>query len=94
MKLCVVTGTIVSTPKNQNLKGEKLLLVRVKRPGGALTDETYVALDRVDAGIGDTVIVNDEGSSARLILDNEGAPVRMIIVGVIDAINLRQRTDK
>jgi microcompartment protein CcmK/EutM len=88
MKLCTVTGTIVSTLKNQGLRNEKLLLVRVVRPDGATTNETYVALDRVDAGIGDTVIVNDEGASARLILDNEGAPVRMVIVGVVDDLNL------
>jgi ethanolamine utilization protein EutN len=90
MKLCTVTGTIVSTPKDKNLKSEKLLLVRVMHPDGALTDETYVALDRVDAGIGDTVIVNDEGASARLVLDSEGAPVRMVILGVVDAIDLRK----
>ena len=88
MKLCSVTGTLVSTPKNKNLRGEKLLIVRVVEPNGTMTDETYVALDRVDAGIGDTVLVNDEGSSARLILDNEGAPVRMVVVGVVDAIDL------
>lgn len=88
MKLCSVTGTIVSTPKNKNLEGEKLLIVRVMQPDGRLTNETYVAIDRVDAGIGDTVIMNDEGASARLILDNEGAPVRMVIVGVVDAIDL------
>lgn len=88
MKLCAVTGTIVSTPKDKNLQSEKLLLVRVVQPDGRHTDETYVALDRVDAGIGDTVIVNDEGGSARLVLDNEGAPVRMVILGVVDAIDL------
>lgn len=88
MKLCSVTGTIVSTPKNKNLQGEKLLIVRVMQPDGRLTNEAYVAIDRVDAGIGDTVIMNDEGASARLILDNEAAPVRMVIVGVVDAIDL------
>lgn len=90
MKLCSVTGTIVSTPKNENLQSEKLLIVRAMQPDGALTNETYVALDRVDAGIGDTVIVNDEGSSARLILDNENAPVRMVIVAVVDDVDLKE----
>lgn len=90
MKLCRVTGTIVSTPKNSNLTGEKILLVRVIEPTGKTTNETYVAIDRVDAGIGDTVLVNDEGSSARLVLDNKNVPVRMVIVGVVDSLDLPQ----
>lgn len=88
MKLCKVTGTLVSTPKNMNLKGEKLLIVNVIEPNGKEQNETYIALDRVDAGIGDTVIVNDEGGSARLVLDNENAPIRMVIVGVVDDLHL------
>lgn len=88
MKLCKVKGPLVSTIKNRNLKGEKLLVVQVIEPDGKERDETYVALDRIDAGMGDIVLVNDEGGSARLVLDNENAPVRMVILGVVDSINL------
>jgi ethanolamine utilization protein EutN len=91
MKLCKVTGTIVSTPKNNNLTGEKILLVRVIEPTGRESNETYVAIDRVDAGIGDTVLVNDEGSSARLVLENTDVPVRMVIVGVVDSIDMPKK---
>ena len=50
--------------------------------------ESVLALDTVQAGVGDTVLVIDEGNSSRLIMNNSTAPVRTMIVGIVDAIEL------
>ena len=52
------------------------------------TGKYLIAIDTVDAGIGDRVLVLDEGNGARQILDDESAPVRSMVVGVVDALRL------
>ena len=89
MLICRVIGDIVSTQKNRELEGHKLLLVQpvdldTKSPQG----DSLIAVDMVDAGAKDLVLVNKEGSSARLLLDNEEIPVQAVIVGVIDDLEV------
>ena len=74
--------------KNPSLKGKKLLVVQPLTPEGDPQGEAFMAIDTVQAGEGDLVLVNDEGSGARLVLRDERAPVRALIVAVIDKINL------
>ena len=89
MLICRIVGNIVSTHKTAHLQGHKLLLVQPveldqKTPKG----NSMIAIDRVNAGKDDLVLVNKEGSSARLILGDDENPVQAVIVGVIDGIDV------
>ncbi|MFQ5636550.1 MAG: EutN/CcmL family microcompartment protein [bacterium] len=89
MIICRVVGDVVSTVKNPNFEGHKLLLVQpVELDGDTPTDTSMIALDKVDAGKDDLVLINKEGSSARLLLENEDIPVQAVIVAVIDNIDV------
>ena len=92
MLICRVVGDVVSTIKNQHLKGHKLLLVQpVDLDGQTPKGETIIALDKVDAGPQDLVLVNREGGGARLLLGDPKIPVQAVIVGVIDNIDVPQQ---
>ncbi len=90
MYLARVVGDVVSTHKNDRLVGKKLLLVRKlgldDAPDGSME---VIALDVVDAGVGDKVLVVQEGSSARKIFQDEKIPVQAVIVGVVDSVDVR-----
>jgi microcompartment protein CcmK/EutM len=87
--LAKVKGNIVSTQKNENLKGHKLLLVHpIDLDGNYLGEKDIIAIDLIDSGIGDTVIVTQEGAAVVLILGHRRAPVHSIIVANVDQINL------
>lgn len=89
MYIAEVVGDVVSTHKNDRLDGKKLLLVKRLELDGNYHDSTeIIALDVVDAGEGDRVLVVQEGSSARKIFDDEKIPVQAVIVGVIDRIDI------
>jgi microcompartment protein CcmK/EutM len=88
MIIGTVKGDIVSTINHPFYTGKKLLVVEKEdfagKPGGYL-----VAIDGgVNAGVGERVLVVDEGNSARQIVADSQAPVRSIIVGIIDRIDL------
>ncbi len=91
MFLAEVLGTLVAPVQIKILDGEKLLLVRPLTPDGRRTGKTRVALDRAQAGIGDRVLVIDEGNSARSILGDPTAAVKTVIVGVVDYIECDRR---
>lgn len=83
-----VTGTIVATQQHRFFRGRKQLIVRACLPDGFPDGERYtVALDLVGAGVGQSVIVEDEGNSARQLLDAPDGPVRAVIVGIVDEIH-------
>ena len=82
-----VCGTVVSTIQHPFYKGKKQLMVRACTPDGAFDGDRYViAIDLVGAGVGETVIVEDEGNSARQLMDAPRAPVRSVIVGIVDQV--------
>jgi ethanolamine utilization protein EutN len=83
-----VYGTVVCTIQHPFYKGRKQLLVRYILPNGDFDGEKYVvAVDTVGAGIGETVLVKDEGTSARQLLSTDAnGPVRSVIVGIVDSI--------
>lgn len=83
-----VTGAVVATIKHEAFHGHKLLLVDRLDPHGEPTGEYDICVDVVRAGTGDTVLVLDEGNGARQILQRRVAPVRAVVVGVIDDITL------
>jgi microcompartment protein CcmK/EutM len=88
MFLAEVIGTVVSPIQIPVLDGEKLLLLRPLTPDGRRTGKTRVAIDRAQAGEGDRVIAIDEGNSGRQILDDPSAPVKTIVVGVVDYVDM------
>jgi ethanolamine utilization protein EutN len=83
-----VFGTVVATIKNDVFKERKLLLVERLSPEGQVTAAYDICVDVVQAGVGDTVLVLDEGNSARQVVDREDAPIRAVVVGVVDEIAL------
>ncbi len=88
MLLAKVKGNIVSTQKNQHLNGHKLMLIRtVDLEGNFIGKKDIVAIDLMDSGIGDTVLVTQEGSAVQQILGHNKAPVHSIIVAIVDTLS-------
>ena len=82
-----VVGTVVATIKHPAYQGYKLLTVARERLEGSPEEKYDIALDTVQAGVGDWVLVLDEGNSARQVLGMEPwGPVRAVIVGIVDDI--------
>lgn len=88
MILAKVVGTIVTTISHPGFKHRRLLVVQPLALPGQPEDGDFVALDNTQAGIGDTVLVNREGSGARQVLANPEAAVISVIVGIIDSVDL------
>lgn len=86
MKIGRVCGTVVSSIQHPFLDGRRLLMVQLEDPAGEATGEPIIAVNAVDAGSGDRVLLLDEGNSARQILNAPNAPIRTLIVGIIDEI--------
>jgi len=83
-----VTGEIHSTINHPFYNSKKLLVVEKTDPSGKPTGEYVIAVDVVDAGFGERVLVLDEGNGARQVFDSADAPVRSVVVGIIDEIQL------
>lgn len=83
-----VTGTIVSTINHPDYDNRRLLIVDRLDAAGSPTGGYLIAVAAVSAGIGERVLVLDEGTGARQILANAQAPIRSVIVGVVDSIDL------
>jgi microcompartment protein CcmK/EutM len=86
--LARVIGDIVSTVEHDSLRGRKLLLIEKLDPERRPLGEKLIAVDSVDAGLDDTVLVVDEGGSAGLVVGLKDPPIRTVIVGVVDSIDL------
>jgi microcompartment protein CcmK/EutM len=88
MILAKVVGTVVTTVSHRDYKNRRLLVVQPLGLEGEKPDEDFLALDSTHAGIGDTVLVNREGSGARQVLRNPDACVISVIVGIVDSVFL------
>ena len=88
MILARVVGTVVATRKDERLVSTKLLVVRPVDPSGKSDGNYLVAVDTVDAGFGDTVLVVS-GSSARMAAGLKDCPVDAAIVGVVDQVDVQ-----
>ena len=84
MFLARVVGEVVATVKHRHLEARKLLLVRPEPTPGRPQQPAVIAVDSVDAGVGDRVLVADEGNAAAQVLRMPRGPVRTVIVGVVD----------
>ncbi len=84
----VVSGNIFSTINHPFYDGKRLLIVDKTDLNGKRTGDYLIAVDSVDAGVGDPVLVVDEGNGARQIIGDPSAPIRSIIVGIIDSVDV------
>ena len=92
MTLAKVKGNLVSTQKNSYLIGQKLLLVHpVDLSGNNIGKNDVVAIDVVDAGVGDTVLLVQEGKAVQQILGHKNAPVHSVVVAVVDSIDVNEK---
>lgn len=83
-----VTGSVVSTIHHPVVDGRKLLMADRLDQDGKPTGGYIIALDAIGAGMGETVLILDEGNGARQLLDDDQAPVRSMVVGIVDDIHL------
>lgn len=82
-----VIGTVVSTQKDENLSGKKLLLCREVDHNGSPLKSYHVAVDVVQAGEGDVVLIA-YGSSARMTDTTKDAPIDAVIMAIVDNIQI------
>lgn len=89
MIICKVTGTLVATQKNENLKSFKILIVHpVDLNYNLMGKNDMLAIDFVDAGVGDIVLVIQEGSAIQQLLERDDLPVHTAIIAVVDNIHI------
>jgi microcompartment protein CcmK/EutM len=86
VKIGRVAATVVATIRVPVLDGRRLLLVDLLDLEGRPTGRDLIAVDAVGAGAGETVLVLDEGNGARQVLRAPQAPVRAVIVGIVDEL--------
>ena len=87
MLLARIVGTVVATRKDPRLVSNKLMVVRPMDPHGKAEGNYLVAIDTVDAGVGETVLIVS-GSSARMASGLKDCPVDAAIIGIIDTIDV------
>ena len=90
MYIGLVSGSVVATIKDEAFRGRKLLLVDRLGLDNQPTGEYDICVDTVQAGTGDRVLVLDEGNGARQVLRLAEAPIRAVIVGIVDDVSLEQ----
>jgi microcompartment protein CcmK/EutM len=89
MLLAKVVGTVVATRKDQRLVSNKLMVARPVDPHGKPEGHYLVAVDTVDAGVGETVLIVS-GSSARMAAGLKDCPVDAAIVGIVDTVEVNE----
>ena len=87
MILARVVGTVVATRKDPRLVSNKLLVARPMDPHGKPEGNYLVAVDTVDAGVGETVLIVS-GSSARMASGMKDCPIDAAIIGIVDQIDV------
>ena len=89
MILARVLGNVVATQKNERYASARVMLCQPVTPAGEETGATILALDSVDAGVGDMVLIVQEGwGAATAATGEQGAAIDSAIVGVVDRIDL------
>jgi len=87
MIIARVIGTTISTIKDPKVRGSKLLILQGTDETGAVIGKSYVAVDLVDAGVGDLVLTG-HGSSARQTFLTKDCPVDAVVMAVIDHLEV------
>jgi ethanolamine utilization protein EutN len=84
MQLARVIGQGISTVKHPSLTGWKLLLVQPLGTNGKEDGEPLLAIDNLGAGLAHLVMVSNDGAGARELVGAKNAPVRWMVLGVVD----------
>ena len=92
MILGKVVGTVVTTFSHPDYKHRRLLVVQPLSFADDRDPGDFIALDNTQAGIGDTVLVLNEGNGARQVMNNKGACVISVIIGIVDAVHIGTTT--
>jgi microcompartment protein CcmK/EutM len=84
-----VLGSITATVKHPSYAGQRLMIVQPLDPRGTDIGDTFIAVDRVQSGPGDRVVVLTEGTGARQLLgQGDIVPIRSLIVGIVDEVDV------
>ena len=94
MKLARVTGTVVSTVKHEPYRGIKMLRVRHLDLDLHEVGEELIGLDAADAGVGDVVLLNNDGGAAQMVMGDKTLIASVTICGVIDSFTCRGKTTR
>jgi microcompartment protein CcmK/EutM len=86
MKLGKVVGNVTSTINTRDFEHRTLLLVDLVGPDGRPSGGYQIAVDSIGAGAGETVLLLDEGNGARQVLQAPGAPIRTVVIGIVDEV--------
>src|SRR3990172_4226977 len=86
MKIGRVNGTVVSTINHPIYDGRRLLMCDLLDAEGEDTGDSLICVDTVGSGAGETVLIIDEGNSARQVVGDASAPIRAVIVGIVDEL--------
>jgi microcompartment protein CcmK/EutM len=88
MIIARVVGTVVATQKQEAHEGKKILLLQPLNLEGQPAGDVVVGLDAVDAGVGDRVLVVQEGFSAMTSVGHTESPIDAAVIGVVDQVEL------
>lgn len=94
MRLCRVLGNVTSTIKHPVFQGLKLMVVEPIDDAGQPSGKSFIAVDRVQAGEGDSVLVMSEGGGVRQLFGQPKTadfPIRSAIVGIVDQVDAPKR---
>ncbi|MFP7732314.1 EutN/CcmL family microcompartment protein [Priestia aryabhattai] len=89
MKIGTVIGNVWATRKEDNLRGLKFLVVQPELLNKSNNDSSFIAVDRIGAGIGDKVMVT-QGSAAAHMTSDAPLPIDAIIIGIIDSVDIER----
>jgi microcompartment protein CcmK/EutM len=90
MYIAKVIGDVVSSVKYETLHARKLLLVQPVDPDGTESGQPLIAIDMVDSGIGDVVLIVDQGTATRTVMAVDYPTIRTLILGVVDRIDFER----
>ena len=90
MLIARVIGDVVATQKSASHEGRKILVVQPLDLDGSDRGEPLLALDAVDAGVGDRILLTTEGFAAMTAVGRPHSPIDMAVIGVIDSIDLAE----
>ena len=88
MQVARVVGNVIATQKNEKLQGAKLMLVQPMNPDGKPKGPAIIAIDGVHSGIGDRVLLVQDGKAAMQVLGRGLAGVDAAIVGFVDEVEI------
>ena len=90
MRLARIIGTVVSTVHHEAFDDKRVMLCQPLSPQGEPDGAQVIALDRVDSGPGDVVLILKEGTGVRQLFGETQFPVRSVIVGVVDEVSVEK----